>query len=101
LAVRRGVPIQSRPCYEIFSLGFSENISRTRSSFKKSKRVPRGGAAKLILRNGLAGLGGTAQLAQFQQHRKHTLELSVEMNLVAGEALKPVGIDGFAECLSA
>jgi hypothetical protein len=44
---------------------------------------------------------GAPQLLQLEQHREHAFELSVEMNLVAGEAFEPVGIDGFAICLSA
>jgi len=32
---------------------------------------------------------------QLEQHREHAFELSVEMNLVPGKALEPIGIDGF------
>jgi hypothetical protein len=38
---------------------------------------------------------------QLKQHREHSLELPVEMNLVAAKTFKPVRIDGFAKCLSA
>ena len=41
------------------------------------------------------------QFLQLEQHREHAFELSVEMNLVPGKALEPIGIDGFTECLSA
>ena len=47
------------------------------------------------------GIRGTTQFLQLEQHREHAFELSVEMNLVAGKAFEPVGIDGFAKCLSA
>jgi hypothetical protein len=44
---------------------------------------------------------GATQLSQLEQHREHAFQFSVEMNLVAGEAFEPVGIDGFAKGLSA
>jgi hypothetical protein len=44
---------------------------------------------------------GATQLLQLEQHRQHPLELSVEMNLVAGETLESIRIDGFAKCLRA
>jgi hypothetical protein len=39
------------------------------------------------------------QLLQLEQHCQHAFELSVEMNLVAREAFKSVGIDGLTICL--
>ena len=56
------------------------------------------GAAKLILRNGLAWFGG-AQLLQLEQHRYGALQLSIEMDFIAGQAFEAIGFDSFAECL--
>jgi hypothetical protein len=47
------------------------------------------------------GIRGTTQFLQLEQHCEHAFELSVEMGLIAGEALESVRIDGFAECLPA
>jgi len=85
-------PEPKPPTYEISVLGFSENLSRTGSKFKlKSNVAPihhvrrdSPGGAKLILRNGLPGLGGTAQLLQFEKHRDGALKLSIEMHFIAG-----------------
>ena len=44
---------------------------------------------------------GATQFLKLEQHREHAFELSIEMNLVAGKTVKPIGIDGFAICLGA
>jgi len=44
---------------------------------------------------------GATQFLQLEQHREHALQLPVEVSLVAGKSLEPVGIDGFAKCLGA
>lgn len=55
------------------------------------------------MRNGSAldGDGSTSQLLEPQQHCEHSLELAVEMDLVASKPLQLVRIERLAECLLA
>jgi hypothetical protein len=39
---------------------------------------------------------GATQFLQLEQHREHAVELSVEMNLVAGKTFEPTEIDSCA-----
>jgi hypothetical protein len=84
----------------------SDKVVAAQLNPPSSARPPEGCSAEPPLKSIFAkrnsgGIRGTTQFLQFEQHREHAFELSVEMNLVAGEAFEPVGIDGFAKCLSA
>ena len=54
---------------------------------------------KPILPNGSAWVGGATEVLQFEQHRKHALELAIEMNLIASKTFEPVRVDRFTKRL--
>jgi hypothetical protein len=64
-----------------------------------ARRQSLAGSGSRILRNGSARVGGATQVLQLEQHGEHPLQLAIEMDLIAGKALEPVRIYGFAERL--
>lgn len=86
-------------------LMFSENPRTNSLVFKSVVLVRRvgedcsGRSEAEFLRNGSAQVGGTMQVLQLEQHGEHPLQLAIEMDLIAGEAVESVRIYGFAERL--
>jgi hypothetical protein len=52
-----------------------------------------------FLPNGSAGNCPLSQVLEAQQHRQHPFELAVEVDLVAAEPLKPVGVERLSKRL--
>src|SRR5262249_27661544 len=73
--------------------------SRTKVSKTSLLRLRRDVGDHRFCETDSGGVYGATQLLELEQHREHTFELSIEMDLVTGEAFEPIRIDCFAKCL--